>query len=58
MITPLAEKREQIQRQAEIEEREYEAHRESRRLRNIHEVHRLGRGNKTTRKITSQSLFL
>lgn len=58
MITPLAEKREQIQRQAEAEEREYEAHRESRRMRNIHEVHRLGRGKPTTRKIRSQLLFL
>lgn len=50
MIVPLAERREQIQRQAETEEREYEAHRESRRLRNIHEVHHLGKGNASRRK--------
>jgi len=42
MITPSMTKREQMMKQAEAEQRQYEEHRERTRLRNIHEVHRLG----------------
>ena len=42
MFTPSPMKREQIQRQAEAEQQQYEAHIERTRLRGIHEVHRLG----------------
>ena len=45
MITPSTTKREQIMRQAENEQRQYEAHVEQTRPRNIHEVHRLGMPN-------------
>jgi hypothetical protein len=45
MITPSTTKREQIQRQAENEQRQYEEHLERKRLHNLHEVHRLGRTN-------------
>lgn len=54
MVTPLAEKREQIRRQAETEQREYEAHVERTRLRGLHEVHRLGKSNTISRKHSSQ----
>ncbi len=42
MFTPATTKREQIRRQAEKEQREYEAHIERTRLHDIHEVNRLG----------------
>jgi hypothetical protein len=42
MITPSISKRDEIRRQAETEQRQYEAHIERSRLRGIHEVHRLG----------------
>ncbi|CAF3735161.1 unnamed protein product [Rotaria magnacalcarata] len=42
MFTPSTTKREQMRRQAENEQRRYEAHLESKRLHGIHEVHRLG----------------
>ena len=42
MFTPLATKREQMKRQAENEQRQYEEHIERTRLHGIHEVHRLG----------------
>ena len=54
MITPATDKREQIRRQAETEQREYEAHVERTRLRDLHEVHRLGRLNTITRKSSFQ----
>lgn len=44
MFTPSTEKREQMRRQAENEQRQYEAHMERSRMHQIHEVHRLGRG--------------
>lgn len=43
MFIPSVTKREQIRRQAENEQRQYEAHIERKRLHNIHEVHRLGK---------------
>jgi hypothetical protein len=43
MFTPSTTKREQMRRQAENEQRQYEAHIERTRLRGIHEVHRLGK---------------
>ena len=42
MFTPSNTKREQVRRQAEHEQRQYEIHIEQKRLHNIHEVHRLG----------------
>jgi hypothetical protein len=42
MFTPLTAKREQMKRQAENEQRQYEEHIERTRLHGIHEVHRLG----------------
>ncbi|CAF3621162.1 unnamed protein product [Rotaria sp. Silwood1] len=42
MFTPSTTKREQMRRQAENEQRQYEAHVERTRLHGIHEVHRLG----------------
>ncbi|CAF4294921.1 unnamed protein product [Rotaria sp. Silwood2] len=42
MFTPSTTKREQMRRQAENEQRQYEAHVERSRLHGIHEVHRLG----------------
>ncbi|UJR31245.1 hypothetical protein I4U23_018747 [Adineta vaga] len=42
MFTPATEKREQMRRQAENEQRQYEAHMERLRMHNLHEVHRLG----------------
>jgi hypothetical protein len=42
MFTPSTTKREQIRRQAEIEQRQYEEHIERTRLHNIREVNRLG----------------
>ncbi|CAF4351743.1 unnamed protein product [Rotaria socialis] len=42
MFTPSTTKREQMRRQAENEQRQYQAHLESKRLHGIHEVHRLG----------------
>jgi hypothetical protein len=43
MFTPSSTKREQMRKQAEDEQHRYEAHIEQTRLRNINEVHRLGR---------------
>jgi hypothetical protein len=45
IVTPSITKLEQIKRQAENEQRQYEAHVERTRLHDIHEVHRLGRIN-------------
>ncbi|CAF1211764.1 unnamed protein product [Rotaria sordida] len=42
MFTPSTTKREQMRRQAENEQRQYEAHVERTRLHDLHEVHRLG----------------
>lgn len=42
MIAPSTTKREQMQRQAEIERRQYEEHIERKRLHDIHEVNQLG----------------
>lgn len=57
MITPLTEKREQIRRQAETEQREYEAHLERTRLRDIHEVHRLGKSEIIRRRESISTVF-
>ena len=51
MFTPSTAKREQMRRQAENEQREYEAHVERSRLRGLHEVHRLGEKNWFSAKI-------
>jgi len=53
IFTPSNEKREQMRRQAEDEQRRYEAHVERTRLRGIHEVHRLG-GNPLTEEEVRQ----
>lgn len=45
-----------MQRQAEKEQREYQQHVESRRLRDLHEVHQLGKQNTTMIDLNSMSM--
>ncbi|CAF0718181.1 unnamed protein product [Adineta steineri] len=54
MFTPSTIKREQMRRQAENEQRQYEAHIERKRMHGIHEVHRLGGGGLTEDEVRQQ----